>query len=124
MRTLTQLIAYSPDRLADLFGLDAIPPSMPASLRQLAKDVAYLHANGHPPADTLDDAPMIDNWLPALSPIGVVLVGEVTGHPTCRGPITRTSPVWIIDRDFFWVRTLNRFYRLGVPAVDAWHSAH
>jgi hypothetical protein len=92
-----------------------IEPDLPAKLRKLAND---LEAIRHFPPSTaaLHDAPSIDQWLAMLTPTGVCLIGDVSGHPQLGDRPATTSPLWAADPDGKWVRTTSRFYRLGEPA--------
>jgi hypothetical protein len=73
-------------------------------------------ANGYVPTDDdLSTAPLIASWAVVLP--GPCLAGRITGHPdpNIRGPVSVTSVVLAIDPAAEWARTVNRYYRLGVP---------
>ncbi len=86
-------------------------------LQALAKDCLILEHDITFVAARLRTAPMLDGYVPVLSPLGLHLVGQVTQHPLLGSRRIITSQVWIADPDGHWVRTLSRFYRLGRPAV-------
>ena len=64
----------------------------------------------------LQTAPLLDDWVPAMTPVGLQLIGQASGHPLHGDRMVMTSPLWFADPDGGWVRTLSRFYRLGPPA--------
>lgn len=74
-------------------------------------------AGGWRPAPTdLDDAPLIDHWMPVVADDGVALLGKVVRHPVVDGRgITLTSRLLAIDGHGRWARTISRFYALGRP---------
>lgn len=90
----------------------------------LAGEIAHLEAlvsalerlgNGEMPSEQeLAAAPM-------LSPFTIsrrsspCLIGGNGGHPTLRGPVIRTSEVWVMAPELRWARTYSRLYRLGEP---------
>jgi hypothetical protein len=84
-------------------------------LRTLADDCDRLALRSQAPASLLHDAPLLEHWLPVLSPEGVQLAGLVTAHPIHHDGFVMTSPLWFADPHDTWVRTLSRFYRLGSP---------
>ena len=85
-------------------------------LRALADDCNRL-ALGHPVAPAiLQTAPLLEDWIPAVTPDGLRLIGRVTGHPIHGDRRVMTTPLWFADPDGVWIRTLLRFYRLGPPA--------
>jgi hypothetical protein len=85
-------------------------------LRALADDCSRL-ALGHPvPPAMLQKAPLLEDWIPAVTPKGVRLIGRATGHPIHGDRQVMTAPLWFADPDGAWIRTLLRFYRLGPPA--------
>jgi hypothetical protein len=85
-------------------------------LRTLADDCARLGLEYPVSPTMLQSAPLLEEWTPAMTPRGVVLVGLAGGHPVHGDRLVTSSPVWFADRDGNWVRTLSRFYRLGLPA--------
>jgi len=84
-------------------------------LRALADDCDRLAIHPQAPASLLHGAPLLEHWLPVLSPQGVQLAGVVTAHPVHRDGFVMTSPLWFADPGDTWARTLSRFYRLGPP---------
>lgn len=62
----------------------------------------------------LDGAPMLSEWIVVRDPeMGrPILLGTPAGHPTCRGPLTRTSMLCGLDADLKWARTQSRWYNL------------
>ena len=92
------------------------PGDLARRLRALADDCNRL-ALGHPvPLAILQKALLLDDWIPAVTPEGVRLIGRATGHPIHGDRRVMTTPLWFADPDGAWVRTLSRFYRLGPPA--------
>ena len=65
-----------------------------------------------------DTAPVLDLYVPLVTPIGLHLVGQVTGHPRLGSRTIVTSQLWFADPDGMWVRTLSRFYVLGRPGDE------
>jgi hypothetical protein len=63
----------------------------------------------------LQKAPLLEDWVPAITPQGVQLIGHVTGHPLLGDCAAATTPLWFADPNGTWVRSLSRFYRLGPP---------
>ena len=90
-----------------------ITPGLTRRLRALADDCARLGLEYPVSPTLLQSAPL---WTPAMTPRGVVPVGLVSGHPIQGDRSVISSPVWFADPDGNWVRTLSRFYRLGLPA--------
>ena len=92
------------------------PGDLARRLRTLADDCNLL-ALGHPVAPAiLHKAPLLEDWIPAVTPEGVRLIGHVTGHPIHGDRRVMTTPLWFDDPDAAWIGTLSRFYRLGPPA--------
>lgn len=85
-------------------------------LRVLADDAARLQQARSVSAALLRSAPLIDEWLIAMTPGGLQLIGDITGHPHLGDRMAVTSPLWFADPEGRWVRTLSRFYRVGAPA--------
>jgi hypothetical protein len=119
---LTQLFPF--------LDLDQNPGNLARRLRALANDCAFLTL-GHPiPPAILQKAPLLDDWVPAVTPEGVRLIGHASGHPVHGDHRVMTTPLWFADPDGGWIRTLSRFYRLGAPAeledisriLTAWNS--
>jgi hypothetical protein len=88
-------------------------------LRALADDCDLLSQRRSVSPFVLDAAPRLDDWVAMPTPMGVQLMGQVTGHPLLGDRAVVTSPLWIADPQGRWVRTLSRFYRLGPPADPA-----
>jgi len=67
-----------------------------------------------PTEEELAGAPLLSAWyLYPARPGVLVLVGDVSGHPTLKdGPVT-TSRVLAVDEAAGWAQTLNRLYKLG-----------
>ncbi len=84
-------------------------------LRTLADDCHHLGRYRQASRLLLQDAPVLEQWLPVLSAEGVHLAGHVTGHPIHRNSFVMTTALWFADPDGTWVRTLSRFYCLGAP---------
>jgi hypothetical protein len=84
-------------------------------LRALADDCDHLALNRRVSPTLIQGAPLLEQWLPVLSPEGVRLAGHVIGHPIHRDSFVMTTALWFADPDDTWVRTLSRFYRLGPP---------
>ncbi|MBR1237135.1 DUF6634 family protein [Bradyrhizobium sp. AUGA SZCCT0182] len=63
----------------------------------------------------LAEAPLLEDWVPTVTALGVQLVGRVSDHPLHGDTVIVTSPVWFADPDGTWARTLSRSYRLGPP---------
>ena len=93
-----------------------ITPGLTRRLRALADDCARLGLEYPVSPTLLQSAPLLEEWTPAMTPRGLVLVGLVSGHPIHGDRSVISSPVWFADPDGSWVRTLSRFYRLGLPA--------
>ncbi len=92
-----------------------ITPDLVRRLRALADDAARLQHMRPVSPVLLQDAPLMEDWVIAQTPLGLQLMGHVTGHPRLGDRMTVTSPLWFADPDGNWVRTLSRFYRLGPP---------
>lgn len=102
--------------LPEAFGLSTIDADLPRRLRALADDLDRLRVSHKPSDEVLAAAPLLFSWRPLLRPQGLILAGVVVSHPTLRGPIITTSPIWVVAPDLTWVRTTSRVYRLGEPA--------
>ena len=46
------------------------------------------------------------------------LVGLCYEHPNLRGPVIKTSGLWVYSTTGNWARTYSRWYRLGPPRPD------
>lgn len=97
----------------------AVSSDLGRRLRALADDCDLLCRGCGVSLLVLDAAPRLDSWAPVPTPIGIQLMGRVSGHPRLGDRTAITSPVWIADRHDRWVRTLSRFYRLGSQANPA-----
>ncbi len=87
-----------------------------ARLERLLRDLRAIRDGQAPTQATLFAAPVLDRWTYArrLSPC---FTGYMSGHPEIgEGRYGVTSEVWFVDPHFRFVRSLSRFYRLGVPA--------
>lgn len=92
-----------------------IEPNLARRLHTLAHDCERL-ALGRPVSPILlAKAPLLEDWVPTVTPLGVRLVGRVTGHPRLGNCAAATTPLWFADPDGVWARSLSRFYRLGPP---------
>lgn len=67
-----------------------------------------------PSVEDLTSAPILKNWLIIWDQVerGAYLLGTPTGHPACRGPLIRSSPLCGLDSHGKWARTVSRWYRL------------
>lgn len=95
-----------------------ITREMSERLQSLAKDCLLLENDVLFVSARLRKAPLLDRYLPVVTPLGLHLVGHVTNHPLLGSCKIATSQVWIADPEGSWVRTLSRFYRLGQPAAS------
>jgi hypothetical protein len=93
-----------------------ITPELTARLQSLADDCARLAHDTAFVSARLRTAPVLDRYVPVITPLGVRLVGRVTGHPLLGSRKVVTSPIWFADPEAHWVRTLSRFYALRRPA--------
>jgi hypothetical protein len=93
-----------------------ITPDLVHRLRALADDAARLQHSRSPSPALLKAAPLIEDFVIAQTPLGLQLIGHVSGHPRLGDTMAATSPLWFADPNGTWVRTLSRFYRLGTPA--------
>jgi hypothetical protein len=113
------LLCASSSMLTHLFPfLDPthITPDLVRRLRVLADDAArLLHSRSVSPV-LLKGSPLLEDFVIAQTPLGLQLIGHVSGHPRLGDRMATTSPLWFADPDGAWVRTLSRFYRLGPPA--------
>ena len=76
-----------------------IEPDLARRLRALAGDCERL-ALGRPVSPILlAKAPLLEDWVPTVTALGVQLVGRVTGHPLQGDRKIATSPVWFADPD-------------------------
>jgi hypothetical protein len=93
-----------------------IEGELPAKLRNLADDLDSIRTGTGPVASALATAPLLVDWRGVLTPTGLRLAGFAAGHPRLGNRPVLTSQIWAADADGHWVRTLSRYYRLGVPA--------
>uniref|UniRef100_Q07SK6 Uncharacterized protein n=1 Tax=Rhodopseudomonas palustris (strain BisA53) TaxID=316055 RepID=Q07SK6_RHOP5 len=93
-----------------------ITPELSERLHSLARDCAALEYDRSFVADRLQTAPVLDLYVPLLTPLGLHLVGQVTQHPLLGSRKIITSQLWWADPEGHWARTLSRFYRLARPA--------
>jgi hypothetical protein len=98
--------------------LKNVGPDLPAKPRRPADELELMiHfpvSPGH-----LRNAQVIDDWVVVVTPIGVRLMGNVTGHLRPGDRAAVTSPLWAADPAGRRVRTTSRFYQLGEPADTA-----
>jgi hypothetical protein len=89
-------------------------------LRHLADDLERIVGGAGPDASDLARAPVLSAWTPAVVPaMERALAGTVHGHPLIAdGHRTVTSHLVAVDPGLAWIRTWNRYYRLGAPAAD------
>jgi hypothetical protein len=91
-----------------------ITPDLAPRLRALADDCDRLAVRPEVSPWLLQQAPLLEDWVPVITLRGIQLAGQVTGHPLLHGDSkVMTSPLWFADPDGTWVRTLSRYYRLG-----------
>lgn len=105
--------------LDDAFTPSAITPDLAARLRRLADDLDRIATGRAPTPADLENAPLLVDWQLTFTLHGLSLIGFVAGHPILGTKTIVTSPVWVLDRDLHWARTLSRFYCLGVRAGGA-----
>jgi hypothetical protein len=105
--------------LDGVFTPDAITPDLAMRLRCLADDLDRIAVGRAPTPADLEHAPLLVDWKLTLTLSGLSLIGFVAGHPLLGTKTIVTSPLWVLDRDLHWARTLSRFYRLGVRAGAA-----
>jgi hypothetical protein len=100
--------------LDDAFTPSAITPDLAARLRRLADDLDRIAIGGAPTPADLEGAPLLVDWRLTFTLHGLSLTGFAAGHPLLGSKNIVTSPLWVVDHDLRWARTLSRFYRLGV----------
>ncbi|MDQ0324214.1 hypothetical protein J2R99_000063 [Rhodopseudomonas julia] len=83
----------------------------------LVADLRALHEGRIPTPQNLVNAPLIDRWSFVTIP-GTALIGHVFGHPLLGTREVLTSAVWVAAPGHGFVRTLSRYYRLGLPADE------
>lgn len=116
---MTQRPAHHLGALDSLLSPRAITPNLTARLRGLVDDLDRIAARGAPTPADLKQAPLLVDWRMLMTFSGLCLVGFAAGHPLLGSKKIATSPVWVLDPELHWARTLSRFYRLGVPAGGA-----
>ena len=103
----------------------AVTPQLTTKLRSMAHDLDRIAIAAAPTAAELAKAPLLVDWRIVLALSGLALTGFAAGHPQFGARAIVTSPLWALDPELCWARTLSRFYRLGVsedgaiPAEDA-----
>jgi len=85
-----------------------------AKLRALADDLERIRAGRGPSEADLAKAPLIVDWRPVISAAGLRLWGFVAGHPRLGNTGAMTSQLWAAGADGTWIRTLSRFYHVGL----------
>ena len=85
-----------------------------ARLESLTADLEQLALGRLPSPEAVAAAPLIDCWAQGLRS-EPCLIGQMQGHPLCRGPVSVTSGLWVWAPELGWARTLSRFSRLGRP---------
>tara|TARA_E500000318_G_scaffold81496_1_gene76760 strand:+ start:10374 stop:10718 length:345 start_codon:yes stop_codon:yes gene_type:complete len=86
-------------------------------LERLLADLKRIRDGDLPSKAELTEAPLIDEYAVAERTFPV-LQGYVHGHPALGTTWCRTTELWVIAPDLGWVRTLSRFYRLGMASFD------
>ena len=97
----------------------AATPELTAKLRRLACDLDRIAVAAAPTAEDLWQAPLLVDWRLVLALSGIALTGFAAGHPQLGARRIVTSPLWVLDPQLRWARTLSRFYVLGVPEGGA-----
>lgn len=73
-------------------------------------------AEAGPSEADIATAPVLSDWMPAISPFAhVILVGEVVGHPILGARSITTSQLIAIHPEAGWARTVSRWYSLAQP---------
>ena len=92
------------------------------STAALLRDLRYLRDHRTPSDAMLAGAPVLTGWSSALRMVPC-LRGRPAGHPVVRdGRDAVTSPLRVVALDAGYVRSENRFWLLGVPAVGGSHA--
>jgi hypothetical protein len=99
-----------------------VEPDLAEKLHILADDLDRIRVGRAPVEADLAEAPLMVDWRPVISPHGLRLLGFVAGHPRLGNTHAMTSQVWAAGADGTWIRTLSRFYRLGLPLHDEDHA--
>ncbi|WP_370447755.1 DUF6634 family protein [Roseomonas gilardii] len=85
-------------------------------LERLARDLRRIADGTGPTSEEVAAAPVIDAWAWAERTLPC-LVGRGSGHPRLGSGSVLTTEVWAADQTAGWVRTLGRWYVLGVSAA-------
>lgn len=85
-----------------------------ARLKSLAAALERIGSGEMPSEQELATAPLLDPYTVATRTLPC-LVGATRDHPSIKGPIARTSEVWLMAPELGWARTYTRLYRLGEP---------
>ena len=82
-------------------------------LQRARADVRRPLDGWRPDPDTLAEAPILTDWT-LIEQGAAFLMGRLRGHPHIgAGHRGVTSILVAVDKNWFWVRTISRFYRLG-----------
>jgi hypothetical protein len=102
------------------FGLTLLSPGavtakLTAKLRRRPCDLDRIADTTVPTAAELAQAPLLVDWrlVPAMG--GLALTGFAAGHLRLGATRIITSPLWALDPQLRWARSLSRFVRLGLP---------
>lgn len=89
-------------------------------LQALAQDIETLLKGGPIPSSTLKSAPLLIGWT-VSKPMSVALAGWAIDHPDASTGLEGwlTSALVIENQEGGWIRTQNRFYRLGQKSDGA-----
>src|ERR1700730_15018186 len=93
-----------------------LTPDLARRLRALARDCDRLSLGRAVSPILLQSAPLLEDWVPAVTPEGLQVIGHARSHPIHGDRMVMTTQLWFADPDGSWIRTLSRFYRLGPPA--------
>ena len=92
------------------------------SAANLLRDLRHLREHRMPTDAMLSGAPLLRGWSSALRPVPC-LRGRSVGHPVVLdGRDAVTSPLRVVSIDLGFVRTENRFWLLGAPAMERHHA--
>lgn len=94
-----------------------ITPDFAARLQMLADDCARLAHDTSFVAARLRTSPMIDRYVPLTTPVGLHLVGQVSGHPLRGAGVMITSPLWFADPDGMWIAPCRASTRSAGPPI-------
>jgi hypothetical protein len=81
-------------------------------IERLATDLGRIRRGEGPTLEELNRAPILSDWRPAVR-VSPALAGSVSGHPLVAAGPAVTSQLFVLDEELGYVRTLNRWYRLG-----------